>query len=273
MLTTVEPRRKATTQTSRSPNAAPPRAERPGRESSSERKSAARIAKRVLDIVVAGTALVVLSPLMLIIALLIRWKMGSPVLFRQTRIGQHERPFEIIKFRTLINETERDGRPLSHGDRLTELGWFLRKHSLDELPQLWNILRGDLSLVGPRPLLPEYLGHYTERERLRHTVPAGVTGLAQVMGRNHLNWDQKLELDVTYAEKWSLRLDFYIIGQTIRQIIRPHGVARDPVGSLEDRGKVPEAPLDAACQADDSGTSRTVEDDRERSTRPPLIGA
>src|SRR5262249_8302001 len=137
-------------------------------------------------------------------------------------------PFELVKFRTMINPVTADGRELTPLERVTELGWFLRRTSLDELPQLWNVLRGDVSLVGPRPLLVEYLPYYSEREQLRHTVRPGITGLAQVTGRNLLSWEDKLELDVQYVERWSLRLDIQILAKTALRVFGSSGVANDP---------------------------------------------
>lgn len=155
--------------------------------------------------------------------------MGRPVLFRQVRPGYQARPFVLFKFRTMLaDEHAADGRPLSDAERVTPLGWFLRRTSIDELPQLWNVLTGSMSLVGPRPLLTEYLPYYTERERLRHSVRPGITGLAQVSGRNLIAWADKLELDARYVERWSLWLDLRILLMTLRRVLRPGQVARDP---------------------------------------------
>src|SRR5690554_2943652 len=150
--------------------------------------------KRFFDIVASLTALVLLSPVLLIVALLVRRKLGSPVLFRQTRPGLHGQPIEMIKFRTMHDAYDENGKPLPDSERITPFGRFLRSTSLDELPELWNVLKGDMSVVGPRPLLMEYMDYYTEEEMLRHTVRPGVTGLAQVSGRNALTWEQKLGL-------------------------------------------------------------------------------
>lgn len=183
--------------------------------------------KRVFDIVFGLLLLTVFLPVLGIIALLVRLLIGSPVLFLQTRPGLHERPFTLYKFRTMTDARDGAGNLLPDGERLTRLGRFLRSSSLDELPEFINILRGDLSLVGPRPLLPRYLPWYTERERLRHTVRPGITGWAQVNGRNGLPWDERLKLDVWYVENRSLLLDLRILFLTIWKVIRREGVAVD----------------------------------------------
>jgi lipopolysaccharide/colanic/teichoic acid biosynthesis glycosyltransferase len=187
-----------------------------------------RLAKRLIDIFVGIVALVVFFPLMVIEALVVWSVMGRPILFRQMRPGQNERLFEVVKFRTMLPSVDASGKPLSQADRVTRLGWFLRRTSLDELPQLLSVIRGDLSLVGPRPLLCEYLSCYTQRERLRHSVPPGFTGLAQINGRNLLSWEERLELDVQYVERWSLLLDFQIIAKTFLHLFKSDGVTRDP---------------------------------------------
>jgi lipopolysaccharide/colanic/teichoic acid biosynthesis glycosyltransferase len=184
--------------------------------------------KRAIDVVVALVGLLCLSPVLLGIAAAVRLTMGPPLLFRQVRPGLHERSFALVKFRTMVNPVTADGRQLTPLERVTGLGWFLRRTSLDELPQLWNVLRGDVSLVGPRPLLVEYLPYYSEREQLRHTVRPGITGLAQVTGRNLLSWEDKLELDVRYVERWSLWLDIQILAKTALRVLRSSGVANDP---------------------------------------------
>lgn len=190
----------------------------------------ARRVKRLIDVVVSATALILLSPLLLGIALSIRVTMGRPIFFRQQRIGRDDVPFQVYKFRSLNEDVDADGVLLPSSERMTKLGWFLRRWSLDELPQFLNVLRGDLSLIGPRPLLPHYLPAYTEREKIRHSVRPGITGLAQVSGRNSLTWDEKLELDVRYVERWSLILDARIAIQTLRLLLRSSSVARDPSG-------------------------------------------
>lgn len=176
-------------------------------------------AKRALDALVAATSLVVGAIPLAAIAVAIRVSMGPPVLFRQVRPGLDAQPFTLIKFRTM-----RDG-PGDDAERITRLGRFLRSTSLDELPELWNVLRGEMSLVGPRPLLMEYLDKYTERQALRHSVRPGITGLAQVSGRNELSWDEQLELDVEYVENWSLLLDLRILARTLAAVVRRTGIS------------------------------------------------
>lgn len=180
-------------------------------------------AKRVLDVAVALIGLVVLSPLMLAVALIIRVRMGSPVLFRQRRPGYHAAPFTMLKFRTMLPG---DGTAIhpSDGERLTGLGIWLRRYSLDELPQLWNVLKGEMSLVGPRPLLMEYLERYTPEQARRHQVKPGITGWAQVQGRQDIPFSKRLELDVWYADHQSFWLDLRILGVTLTKILRGPGV-------------------------------------------------
>jgi len=184
--------------------------------------------KRCIDFVIALCGLVVLSPLLLAIALAVRIDMGSPVIFSQLRPGYDGRPFRIFKFRTMTDGRNSSGELLKDGDRLTRLGRFLRASSLDELPELMNVLRGEMSLVGPRPLLMQYLPYYNQREQLRHTARPGITGWAQVHGRNQLPWDQRLELDIWYIEHQSLLLDLRILLSTILAVLRSDGIATDP---------------------------------------------
>ncbi len=181
--------------------------------------------KRAIDILVSGLALLLLWPVILIVAVLVRVSMGSPVLFRQRRPGLGERPFMLVKFRTMRDATDPAGRPLPDAQRLTRVGRLLRRTSLDELPQLWNVLKGDMSLVGPRPLLMEYLPRYTARQRRRHDVRPGITGWAQVNGRNALSWPEKFEHDVWYVEHRSLGLDVKIVLMTIGQVFVGRGVS------------------------------------------------
>lgn len=181
--------------------------------------------KRVLDIVVSTAALLTLSPLLLFLAMLIRCRLGSPVLFTQLRPGLGGRQFRMIKFRTMTSERGPDGRLLSDENRLTPLGRWLRRTSLDELPELWNVLLGDMSLVGPRPLLTQYLGRYNARQARRHEVRPGITGWAQVNGRNAITWEEKFELDVWYVDNQSLALDLRILWMTVVDVIRGSGVA------------------------------------------------
>jgi lipopolysaccharide/colanic/teichoic acid biosynthesis glycosyltransferase len=181
--------------------------------------------KRMLDILGAAIGLVLLSPVLLIVFLKIRREMGSPVFFRQTRPGRHGKPFEMVKFRTMRDAIDADGRPLPDAERLTKLGRFLRSSSLDELPELWNVLKGEMSLVGPRPLLMEYLPLYSPEQARRHEVRPGVTGWAQVNGRNAISWDEKFALDVWYVDNRSLWLDLKIIWLTIRKVVRREGIS------------------------------------------------
>lgn len=181
--------------------------------------------KRALDLVGAGTGVVVLSPVIATVALIVRARLGSPVLFRQTRPGLHGEPFELIKFRTMLPETPGLRGPESDGQRLTALGTFLRSWSLDELPTLWNVVRGDMALVGPRPLLMDYLERYSPEQARRHHVPPGVTGWAQINGRNALSWRRKFELDVWYVDHWSLWLDLRILGETLARVLGRQGIS------------------------------------------------
>lgn len=179
--------------------------------------------KRCVDVLGAGTGLVVLSPVMLATATAIRVTMGSPVTFRQTRPGLDSLPFELIKFRTMAVDTANAGVK-SDAKRLTPLGKWLRAASLDELPTLWNVLVGDMSLVGPRPLLMQYLDRYTPRQARRHCVKPGITGWAQVNGRNALSWNDKFEHDVWYVDNWNLVLDLKILVRTIGKVLRRDGI-------------------------------------------------
>lgn len=181
--------------------------------------------KRTLDLSLAILALLLLAPLLLIIALLVRIFLGSPVLFRQTRPGLHGRPFTLLKFRTMLERRDEHGNYLSDEQRVTRFGRFLRASSLDELPELWNVVKGDMSLVGPRPLLIEYLPLYTERQARRHEVRPGITGWAQVNGRNDISWEQRLEHDVWYVDHRSLALDLKILVLTVAQVFRCKGIS------------------------------------------------
>jgi len=181
-----------------------------------------RALKRVFDVVVAATALIMLSPLLVGTALLVLICDGRPVFFIQQRPGLHGKLFKLVKFRTM--RTVRDDEiGLADHQRVTRLGNFLRRTSIDELPQLWNVLRGDISLVGPRPLLPEYLDVYTPTQRRRHLVAPGLTGWAQIHGRNCVDWQERLALDVWYVDNWSLSLDFYILWRTFALVISGRG--------------------------------------------------
>jgi sugar transferase EpsL len=180
--------------------------------------------KRTLDYSCAVLGLIVVCPVLLFSAILIRLTMGSPVIFRQVRPGKNARLFALLKFRTMSELRDECGRFLADEVRLTTLGRFLRKYSIDELPQLINVLRGELSLVGPRPLLVKYLELYTQRQVRRHDVMPGISGLAQISGRNRLGWEQKLELDVYYVDHWSVWLDMKILWKTAGSLIRTEGI-------------------------------------------------
>lgn len=184
-----------------------------------------RFIKRGLDMILSGAALVILSPVFLTVALLVRTKLGSPVIFHQERPGYGEKIFTLCKFRTMTDERDENGELLPDAVRLTAFGSFLRKTSLDELPELWNIFKGDMSIIGPRPLLVGYLPYYTERERLRHTVRPGLTGLAQVSGRNFIAWDDRLAKDVEYVEHLSLWMDLKVLWKTVEVVLKKEDVA------------------------------------------------
>jgi lipopolysaccharide/colanic/teichoic acid biosynthesis glycosyltransferase len=181
--------------------------------------------KRLIDITTALLALLIFSPLLAILALLVRLKLGSPVLFRQRRPGLNSEPFTLIKFRTMLGALGPDGRPFPDEERLTGFGKWLRSTSFDELPELWNVLRGDMSLVGPRPLLMHYLPLYSPEQMRRHEVRPGLTGWAQVNGRNSLDWDEKFNLDVWYVDNRSLGLDLKILFLTTSSVLRSHGIS------------------------------------------------
>jgi lipopolysaccharide/colanic/teichoic acid biosynthesis glycosyltransferase len=182
--------------------------------------------KKMLDRAIAGLILTVLAPLFAIVSLAVWIGLGSPVFFRQKRPGFNGRPFQIVKFRTMMNRTDASGQTLADEQRLTSLGRFLRATSLDELPEFWNVLRGELSLVGPRPLLMQYLTRYTPEQARRHDVLPGITGWAQINGRNDLPWEEKFSLDVWYVDNWSLHLDFIILAKTVWHVIRQHGISK-----------------------------------------------
>jgi sugar transferase EpsL len=181
--------------------------------------------KPVADRLFASVALLLLSPILLIIAIVIRQRMGRPVIFRQMRIGINDDPFVFMKFRSMTDKTDGNGRLLPDEKRLTKFGRFLRSSSLDEFLQFWNVVKGDMSLIGPRPLLPEYLPRYSAFQRRRHEVKPGITGLAQVKGRNSLTWEKKFELDVYYVDHCSLGLDLRIMWMTFASVIRREGIS------------------------------------------------
>jgi sugar transferase EpsL len=197
----------------------------PSAERNALNTSVERALKRLLDVSLAGWGLVVSAPLLLGVACAIRVDMGKPILFRQLRVGMNEKPFRLWKFRTMTNQRGPDGALLPDARRLTRLGRFLRETSLDELPQLLNVLAGEMSIVGPRPLLLRYLPRYSERQRSRHRVLPGITGWAQVHGRNALDWERRLELDAWYAEHACLGLDLLILARTLGMVLRREAVA------------------------------------------------
>jgi sugar transferase EpsL len=181
--------------------------------------------KRCLDASIAAALLVLLAPLFAVLAVLIRIRLGSPVLFVQERPGLHSAPFRLVKFRSMTDKTDDQGRPLPDAQRMTRLGRFLRATSLDELPELWNVLKGEMSLVGPRPLLMEYLPRYTSEQARRHDIRPGITGWAQINGRNAVSWTEKFEMDIWYVDHHTIRLDALILWRTIGQVVRRHGIS------------------------------------------------
>jgi lipopolysaccharide/colanic/teichoic acid biosynthesis glycosyltransferase len=195
-----------------------------GRDSTRRRRPVRRWAKRAIDIAIAGTALVVLAPVIGLVALAVLVRHGRPVLFVQQRPGLDGVPFRLYKFRTMRNAVDTDGQPLPDEQRLTRLGRVLRATSLDELPELVNVVRGEMSIVGPRPLLPEYLPHYTPGQARRHDVRPGITGFAQINGRNATTWDERLANDVWYVDNWSLAMDLRIMLQTVPRVLACAGI-------------------------------------------------
>ncbi|CQR74720.1 putative sugar transferase EpsL [Sporomusa ovata DSM 2662] len=186
------------------------------------------ISKRVMDVLLSSTGLAIFFPLLLIIAVVIRFRLGPPILFRQVRPGLNCQPFILYKFRTMTDQYDENGILFADSRRLTKLGNFLRRTSLDELPELFNVVKGDMSLVGPRPLLMRYVPYYTEKENIRHSVRPGITGLAQISGRNHLCWDERLEMDIKYVEQKSVLIDLKILFKTIISVIKREGVVDAP---------------------------------------------
>lgn len=183
--------------------------------------------KRLLDIVIASSALVLLSPVYAFVAYKVRKNLGSPVLFRQVRPGINGKPFEMIKFRSMKDAVDAQGNPLPDSERLTPFGQMLRSSSLDEMPELWNVLKGEMSIVGPRPLLMEYLPLYNEQQAKRHNVRPGITGYAQVNGRNAISWEKKFELDTWYVENRSLWLDFKIMLKTVQKVLSKDDISAE----------------------------------------------
>ncbi|WP_436913410.1 sugar transferase [Acinetobacter schindleri] len=196
--------------------------------------------KRILDITIAATALILLSPVYLIVAHKVKKNLGSPVLFRQVRPGLHGKPFEMIKFRTMKDALDTDGNPLPDSERLTPFGKMLRATSLDEMPELWNVIKGDMSIVGPRPLLMEYLPLYNTEQAKRHNVRPGITGYAQVNGRNAISWEKKFELDTWYVENQSLWLDFKIMLKTIKKVIAKDDISAEGEATMSKFTGTPE---------------------------------
>lgn len=196
--------------------------------------------KRILDITIASTALILLSPVYFIVAHKVKKNLGSPVLFRQIRPGLHGKPFEMIKFRTMKDALDAEGNPLPDSERLTPFGKMLRATSLDEMPELWNVIKGDMSIVGPRPLLMEYLPLYNTEQAKRHNVRPGITGYAQVNGRNAISWEKKFELDTWYVENQSLWLDFKIMLKTIKKVIAKDDISAEGEATMSKFTGTPE---------------------------------
>ncbi len=188
--------------------------------------------KRSLDMILSLIALIILSPIMLITALIVFANLGWPILFRQTRAGLNGKPFTVLKFRTMLDASGVDGKPLPDEQRLTPTGRALRASSLDELPQFFNVLVGHMSLVGPRPLPVAYLPRYSPRQARRHEVKPGITGWAQVNGRNDLSWEEKFDLDVWYVDNWSLALDFRILMMTVGKALRSEGISAEGCATM-----------------------------------------
>lgn len=188
--------------------------------------------KRCVDLLGAGLGLLILALPMILIALLIRWRLGSPVLFRQQRPGLYGKPFTMFKFRTMRDAYDKEGNPLPDEQRMTRFGQFLRSTSLDELPELIHVLKGEMSLVGPRPLLMEYLNRYTPEQARRHEVKPGITGLAQINGRNNLSWDERFQMDVWYVDHWNLWLDIKIIFRTVAKVLKREGVQAEGAATM-----------------------------------------
>jgi sugar transferase EpsL len=189
--------------------------------------------KRLLEFIFTICLIVILSPIYLIVSICVYLKLGKPVLFKQTRPGKDSKIFNMYKFRTMLNITDKDGKALSDAERLTKFGRFLRSASLDELPELINVIKGDMSLVGPRPLLNEYLELYTPEQKRRHDVRPGITGWAQVNGRNAISWEEKFKLDIWYVDNWSLWLDIKILFLTIYKVFKRDGISHQNSATME----------------------------------------
>lgn len=199
-----------------------------------EKKLYQKYIKRLLDILLSGGALLVLWPVLAVLAVLVRTKLGSPVIFCQERPGRDEKIFKLYKFRSMTDARDENGELLSDEVRLTKFGRLLRSTSLDELPELWNIFRGDMSLVGPRPLLVKYLPLYNDEQRRRHDVMPGLTGWAQVNGRNAITWEEKFELDVWYVDHIGFALDVKIIWQTVKAVLCRQGISAENSATMEE---------------------------------------
>ncbi|MBX4135798.1 sugar transferase [Pseudomonas sp. S5F11] len=189
--------------------------------------------KRLFDVFASGVGLILLAPVILIVAFLIRRNLGSPVFFRQVRPGIHGKPFDMIKFRTMRDATDDQGNPLPDSERMTPFGCFLRSSSLDELPELWNVFKGDMSLVGPRPLLMQYLPLYNSEQYRRHEVKPGVTGWAQINGRNSLEWEEKFKLDIWYVDNRSFILDLKILLVTVKKVLIRDSISHENHATME----------------------------------------
>ncbi|MBQ8043151.1 MAG: sugar transferase [Clostridia bacterium] len=189
--------------------------------------------KRILDVVLSTIALIILSPVLLVIAILVRIKHGSPVIFKQDRPGKDEKIFKLYKFRTMTNEKDENGNLLPDDKRLTKFGKMLRSTSLDELPELINIIKGDMSIVGPRPLLVEYLPLYNEEQKHRHDVRPGLTGYAQVRGRNLVDWEDRFKLDVEYVKNVSFKMDIKVVIDTVKVVFKREGISQEGNATME----------------------------------------
>lgn len=191
-----------------------------------------KLAKFFLDKIFSFLLIFILSPVFITIYILVYFDMGKPIIFRQLRTGKNDHIFTVYKFRTMTNECDLDGNLLPDNKRLTKFGEFMRKTSLDELPQIWNVIKGEMSFIGPRPLLVRYLGRYTPEQARRHQVKPGITGLAQINGRNALSWEEKFKLDVCYVENWSLWLDLKIFILTIFKVFQRQGISQNGYATM-----------------------------------------
>lgn len=189
--------------------------------------------KRILDIISSLLAIIILSPLLAVIAVLVKTKLGSPVLFKQERPGKDEKIFTLMKFRTMTDERDENGELLPDEVRLTKFGKFLRSTSIDELPELFNILKGDMSVIGPRPLLVEYIPRYNEHQHRRHEVRPGLSGWAQVNGRNSISWEEKFDLDVEYVDNYSFAMDVKILFMTVLNVLKKEGISSETSATME----------------------------------------